>query len=257
MLSKSFCFLPRIGLQLERNIWEQGIDSWTAFIDAPKIKGISAKRKQYYNRQLLLAKKAMMEGDSSFFTFPSMENWRLFSWFGENAAYIDIETGTRQTNTRTNITIISISDGQNAKSFVKGVNLHKNAIKEQLSMCDIIISFNGSTFDLPVIKKHFLLEQTKPHIDLRHLCNRVGLHGGLKEIEAQLGIERKQSSIERNDDAAFLWRMWISTRYPKYLDQLLAYNQQDCLHLVPIAQHVVAKMQLQYTKFFAHANKNA
>ena len=65
MIRKSFIFLEKIGSRMERNIWDSGIKDWHDFLLADKIKGISARNKEYYNRKIKEAQQALVNEDSS------------------------------------------------------------------------------------------------------------------------------------------------------------------------------------------------
>ena len=242
MIRNSFCFLQGIGLKSEQNIWNQGITSWNSFLASSKIKGISGKKKFYYNNRINSAKKALFDNDSShFLSFPSTETWRLYNWFNEDAVYVDIETGFANTQGRSSITVVTLYDGQDTKTFVKGINLYRSALKQELERYKLIITFNGSSFDLPVIKKHFALTANVPHLDLRFACEQAGLFGGLKQIEKETGIKRSADACGiRGNDAAYMWKMWHSTRKKAYLQKLVAYNQEDAANLEPLAKKVVS-----------------
>jgi uncharacterized protein YprB with RNaseH-like and TPR domain len=77
----------------------------------------------------------------------------------------------------------------------------------------------------------------------------VGLNGGLKKIEKQLNIRRRQI-VEGlyGGDAAQLYRMWRGSGDDYYLRLLVEYNEEDTINLKRIAEHVyreLKKMQLQ------------
>jgi uncharacterized protein YprB with RNaseH-like and TPR domain len=62
-----------------------------------------------------------------------------------------------------------------------------------------LVTFNGTLFDLKFLKKTFGEISLPPaHIDLRYLSKRVGLTGGQKLIETELGItdESDHSPLE-------------------------------------------------------------
>ncbi|MEA3515514.1 MAG: ribonuclease H-like domain-containing protein [Nanoarchaeota archaeon] len=240
MIRNSFIMLRRIKEGMEKKLWNQGITSWNKFIFAKKIKGISQARKLYYQRFLSKAGNALYNFDSSYFKsiLPSTETWRLYDFFKEDAVFIDIEiSGMAKYD---NITVIGLFDGMETKIMIKGVNLDTDVIKEELSRYKIMLSFNGSSLDLPYIKKRFpgLLPDI-PHIDLRHCCARVGLKGGLKDIEKQLGIKRANKIVERmyGGDPLKLWKMHKATGDDYYLNLLVSYNEEDIINLKPIADY--------------------
>jgi uncharacterized protein YprB with RNaseH-like and TPR domain len=55
----------------------------------------------------------------------------------------------------------------------------------------MLVTFNGLNFDVPMLYRNFpklMLDQL--HLDLCPTLRRVGLRGGLKRIEQQLGLLR-------------------------------------------------------------------
>ena len=93
MIKRSFIILLGVSYNLEKSIWKQNIHSWDDFIFAKKIKGISDKRKVYYNLFLKKAKRELYNLNSEFFTklLPSSEHWRLYDFFKDEAVFLDIE----------------------------------------------------------------------------------------------------------------------------------------------------------------------
>jgi len=245
MIQNSFIFLEGVGNTLEKNLWEQNITSWTSFINSKNIKGISKKRKLYYDRQLMHAQHSLNTYNTRHFLdlLPQSEMWRLYSFFKDEAVFLDLET--TGVNNYDQITVVGLYDGLNTKTMIKGINLDFNNLKQELKHYKLIITFNGSTFDIPFIKKRYpeLLPDI-PNFDLRVACQRVGLTGGLKQIEKQLGIERN-NIIERlcNGDPLTLWRMAKASGDDYYLKLLVEYNEEDCYNLKKIADYVTKELE--------------
>jgi hypothetical protein len=95
-----------------------------------------------------------------------------------------------------------------------------------------LITFNGSSFDLPVIRKRLFadLRSEFAHRDLLHVCRRRGLRGGLKIVEQRLGIARATAGIS-GYDAPRLWDRYEVRGERSALDTLLAYNYEDVINL--------------------------
>jgi uncharacterized protein len=241
MLSSSFILLPSIGATSERRIWEQGIMTWQDFIAAPRVKGISPLKKYLWDKRLQVAHQALLEGNTAFFSsLPLQHTWRLFQEFGDEAVYLDIETAEYYGA----ITVIGLYDGNETKIMVRGHNLNKNLLADELRKYKLIITYNGASFDLPVIRRYFgnVLPDI-PHIDLRGVCSRIGLVGGLKSIEKQLNINRPDDiSHVYGDDAVWLWHKYQSTGDQKYLDILIRYNEEDIINLKPIAKWAIGEL---------------
>lgn len=230
--------LPGVQKVTERRFWEQGVQSWDDFIGTSKVKGVGRARKERFDSALCRAKRHHREGNARFFSyaFPFSEQWRLFDEFKEDAVYLDIETD----GYRNGITVIGLSDGIDANTMVRGFNLDKRLLTKELSKYKLLVTFNGASFDVPVIERYFGIKLRMPHVDLRFVCQRAGLTGGLKAIEKQLDIRRRKEVADcSGEDAVYLWEMWRSTGNRDYLEKLVWYNEEDILNLRPLAERVI------------------
>lgn len=240
IIHNSFIFLPKIGLKKEQLIWKQGIENWTDFLSS-EIKGISKKTKSSYDRIIKNAQQALRENNSSFFLdkLPSTETWRLYDYFKDEAIFLDIETSS-STNKNSYLTVLGLYNGQDTKIMIRNINLDIKELKKELLKYKLIISFNGSSFDIPYLKKKYLgLIPDIPHIDLRHLCARCGLIGGLKNIEKQLGIKRNNEIVDKlyGGDPLKLYRMFLGSGDKYYLNLLVEYNEEDVINLKKITDY--------------------
>lgn len=247
MIRNSFIFLERIGEEKEKSIWMQGIRNWDDFLRNKKIKGISEKIKPYYNRKIKEARSNLYSLNAQYFydKLPKSEHWRIYNFFKEDSVFLDIETtGLTEVS---DIIIVGLFDGINTKTMVKNINLDFKKLKEELKRYKMIVSFNGSVFDLPFISKYYPNILPKlPHFDLRFACKRIGLTGGLKEIEKKLGIKRSKI-VDKiyGGDVLRLWRMYRATGDDYYLKLLVEYNEEDIINLKTIADYVYEKLKLQ------------
>ena len=246
MITQSFIFLERVGHKIEQTIWNNGIYDWDNFLKNQKIKGMSRYRKLYYNRKILNAKKALYNFDSSYFIdlLPQSEMWRLYDFFKEDAVFLDIET-TGLSKLHDDITVFGLYDGLNTKLMIKEINLDYKSLKKELDKYKLIVTFNGASFDLPFIEKRYpnLLPKI-PNFDVKSLTDKLGLKGGLKNIEKELGVKRKEIIEEFNGgDALTLWRMYRATGDDYYLNLLVEYNEYDIMNLKLVAEKCVKKMK--------------
>ena len=126
-------------------------------------------------------------------------------------------------------------DGYHA--FVHGQNLAD--LREALEKYDLIVTFNGASFDLPFIEHHFgSVFRHTAHIDLRFPLRRIGFRGGLKSIERQLRVGRpSELSVLNGYDAVRMWRMWHAGDEGA-LKTLIRYNAEDVLSLPKLAEVV-------------------
>ncbi|MFH0810366.1 MAG: ribonuclease H-like domain-containing protein [Pseudomonadota bacterium] len=229
MLKNTFVHIPGVGEETERRLWQAGILSWEDFLAASGHRKLPLFRRVEAGRWL--EDSLLHEGDIDFFhrLLPGRHLWRLFDVFGRNAAYIDIETAGLPPE-RDYVTVIGLWSRGRLHQYVEGVNLP--AFAEEVSRCSLLVTFNGACFDLPVLRRHFpSLRLDQPHIDLRHLLQRLGLRGGLKRIEVLCGISRPpEVRMLTGFDATLLWKRHLAGRAGG-LELLLRYNREDCVNL--------------------------
>jgi len=210
-------------------------------LGSKKVKGLTPARKDLLDWRVGDAKSALSAKDESFFAknLPFSEQWRLFDEFKDEAVYLDIETNGYYSG----ITVIGLSDGVETKTLVRGFNLDRSLLEKELKKYKMVVTFNGASFDLPVIKRYFGLNINLPHVDLRFVCQKVGLSGGLKLIEKDLGI-RRRPEVENfcGEDAVSLWENWRATGDREFLDKLVWYNEEDILNLLPLAKKVIPEL---------------
>ncbi len=238
MLEQSFIFLPGIRERTERLLWDEGIATWDHLLDATSVRGVGRARLLLWKSCVRsLRERISREGIACLKrTFGSRWAWRLTGAVMDAPRYVDIET----TESANEITLIGVSDGEFYQAFVRGRNLDRHSLRQAFAGCTCIVTFNGSSFDLPVIERQFpgLLPEA-PHLDCRHVCAQAGLSGGLKRIEADLGI-RRPGILRDTDgtDAILLWYRHLMGD-PAALDELIDYNAADCLNLRPLLETVV------------------
>ena len=254
MLRESFVLLPRVGRRTEKRLWGQGIRDWNSFIAAPSISGFSRRVKEAHDRLLSVARERLIAGDSAFFAplLSPSEHWRLYQEFRDEACFLDIETGMRN-----EVTVVGMAMGDQCYTLLRGSTLDKEAIQRLLSRAKILVTFNGRSFDVPALEKYFGLGIEIPHVDLRHACAAVGLTGGLKRIEQEMGIARRaELSVLRGarslqdgsrahgpgSVAPKLWNAYRATGDEYYLDILVKYNEEDCVNLQAVADRVVPRL---------------
>ncbi|MBU0979957.1 MAG: ribonuclease H-like domain-containing protein [Nanoarchaeota archaeon] len=241
MIRNSFIILPRIGRTREAGIWKQGITDWQGFRDTKKIKGMSRSHKSRHDRFLSTAAECLHSSNTEFFTYylPRIESWRLYNLFKDEAVYLDIETSFDG-----DITVVGMYDSTDTKTMIKGINLDAKNLKQYLQRFKLIMTFNGSSFDLPILNKYYPgCIPRMPHMDLMHCCRRIGLTGGLKKIEKKLGIARDEE-VEHvvGSQAPLLWRHYKATGDEHYLRLLVKYNDEDVINLKPLAEHAYGRL---------------
>lgn len=229
MLTRTFCHVPGVGPQAEQRLWQRGVRTWQDALTAE----LSGRRGQAIRDVLGQSMASFGRGDARHFarSLPSSEQWRLYANFRQRVAYLDIET-TGLGSEGDYITAIALYDGRSARHYVQGQNLADFA--RDVGEYDLLVTYNGKSFDLPFIRRHLGLGLDQAHIDLMYVLRSLGYRGGLKGIERQLGYARPDMEDMDGYFAVLLWREFQRTRDPRVLETLLAYNVQDVLNLEPL-----------------------
>jgi len=179
-------------------------------------------------------------GETSYFSrlLPSREHWRIYDEAKDTATCLDIETDGLGAGAR--VTVVGIYRNGRSTILVRGQDLTRENLANALKGSRLLITFNGSSFDLPMLAREFpFLLSGLPHFDLRHGCARVGLHGGLKSIEKQMGMKRAQElEYVTGEQAVYLWYAWERRGNPNALNLLKRYNEEDTRNLAPIAEKI-------------------
>lgn len=112
--------------------------------------------------------------------------------------------------------------------------------RNALATAKSLVTFNGSSFDLPFIDAFYDdLLWPKHHVDLRYACRRIGLVGGQKKIEQELRISVREG-FEGVDGAmaVILWHRYLRGDRGA-LRELIEYNRADIRAMSYILDHVV------------------
>jgi hypothetical protein len=142
-------------------------------------------------------------------------------------AYLDIETTFDGS-----ISVIGIYRLDLGTIQLIGGGVHDLALYDALDGVQTLVTFNGSGFDLPVIRRRMYVDLKRDfaHCDLLQICRKRGLRGGLKRVEALIGITRETAGIS-GYDAPRLWYRYETTGDRFALRTLLHYNREDVVNL--------------------------
>lgn len=266
MLTSSFIFAKGLTEELERALWAKGLVSWEILRQYPEEAAsvLGASRAQKLVEQVVEAQAAFDKGDHAWFkaAWPEREQWRLWKGWAtlEQTAFVDIET-TGLTPGYDQITVIGLADGARSIAYVAGrpqpgdEPLEK--FREAIRPYRLLVTYNGTSFDLPFIEKsfreaNFRFEQ--PHIDVMLPARAIGLQGGLKDMEKQVGITRPADIKDvRGAEAIQLWGQWKNTGDLAAYRKLTTYCKADCVNLKDFTE-VVYQRKWEKT-FTAHARQ--
>jgi len=239
MIHRTFLILPTVGENTERSLWKKGIDTWDDFLSAGSVSGFSRKRKKKLDSLVEEAARFMENGQTQYFTriLPGGEHWRLFGDIEKDVAYLDIETDGLRSDSL--VTVVGIHRAGQTRTLVHGEDLTPQNLTSELRDCKMLVTFNGGSFDLPILQYQFPFAiPSVPHMDLKHVCRRVGLTGGLKHVERSIGIRRaREVEYVTGEQAVYLWKLWTEKGKRNALSLLRRYNEEDTRNLEAVARH--------------------
>lgn len=253
MLLNTFCHIPGVGPKIERDLWSKGLLSWDVALDSANYPISSAwarKLKKHASQSMEELSNARLP---YFFDLLSRDSrWRIFKEFRDAVAYLDVET-TGLAGPSDYITTIVVYDGKYIQYYIRGRNLEDFA--HDITKYALVVTYNGSSFDLPFIRSRLGVPMEHPHIDLRQLLASLGYTGGQKACEKSLSLQRNSSLAGAN--GLFAMGLWLDylRGNEKALDTLVAYNTLDAVSLERLMVRAY-NLKIQDTPF-AESNKLA
>jgi uncharacterized protein YprB with RNaseH-like and TPR domain len=251
MIESTFIIAPGVGPKRERAIWSTGIRKWSDFMDSASVEGITDGTKRRCDTVLSEAYRLLDDGNAAGLgdMLKSGEQWRLWDRFGDRAAFLDIETdGLERDST---VTVVTVHKKNDTVTLINGKGLDTESLACALDGCSMLVTFNGSCFDVPVLRNSFpSVSFDMPHFDLRFACRKVGMTGGLKRIERTVGIERSDAiSDVDGEEAVRLWNQWKYHGDRQALDTLAEYNRADTINLEKLSDIVYRRLVRDYAGF--------
>jgi uncharacterized protein len=243
MLRRTFLHLSGVGPVTEAELWRAGVRDWVDLLERREELGLRSSTFARLESELRSSERALAERDAPWFghRLPEREHWRLYPEFADRTAFLDIET-TGLSPYEGIVTVVAVHGGGSTRSFVMGEDLEE--LPAYLGRFPILVTFNGSRFDVPFLQVSFPDILVPPvHIDLRFLLYRIGLAGGLKRIEEVLGLgDRTGVEGVHGLDAVRLWQEYRRGSRPA-LDRLVKYNRADTVNLEPLLAYAVRELE--------------
>ena len=240
-IENSFIPVRGVGEATERRLWERGITDWDAFDPSIDVRGVGSTTADRIETFIDHARTHLVEGNARFFddAFPGSERWRLYEDFRSETCFFDIET-TGLDEHRDRVTTVSFHHDGETTTLVRGEDLTAEAVRERFSEASLLASFNGARFDVPFLETSLGIDVDTPHLDLMYPCRRLGLSGGLKSIESEIGIARDRPDLSGRD-AVRLWREY-ERGDDEALETLVSYNRADTRNLEALADRVCSSL---------------
>lgn len=158
-------------------------------------------------------------------------------------AYLDIETSFDGA-----ITVVGLYAADRGLIQLVGTKISDVTVWQALEGVDTVCTYNGSRFDLPVIRRRLGLDlcATLQSHDLMYTCWRHRLFGGLKRVEEQLGIPRRSKGVD-GIEAMRLWSRYEDGGDDEALQVLLTYNGEDVMNL-PVLEARLVELESTYAR---------
>ncbi len=249
MIEHTFQMLPSVGRKKEAALWESGVRDWDEFLSSGSVAGI--KSKERCDSVLMQAAELLDDGEAALLgdMIPRGEHWRMFDRFKDDAAYLDIETDGLSRDAL--VTVVTVHRKDRTCTLTEGIDLDASSLADALEGAKILVTFNGSCFDVPVLRNSFPeVDFDLPHYDLRFAARKVGYRGGLKPLEIEMGVSRPDE-IEGVDGAMAvrLWHQWTRHDDRDALDILTEYNRADTVNLETIAERIYGRLVTDYAGY--------
>jgi hypothetical protein len=122
------------------------------------------------------------------------------------------------------------------------------ALRERFSTFEALVSFNGRSFDVPIMENRFILARAVPplqkmaHVDLLHPARRLWRYAlsscALTALERDvLGVRRQQADVP-GGVIPLLYRNYLQTGDARDMKRVLYHNEIDILSMVTLAAHL-------------------
>ncbi len=246
MIRNTFSILNGIGERLEKKLWRTGILTWDDFIHTSDINFLSASKKSSYDTCLSCALSELDNANAEYFasSIRRREHWRLFDVFKGDAVCMDIETNGLMPGSGGYATMVGLYNGFDYKCLIKDIDLTPENLGKELSGYKYLITFYGAGFDVPFLMRSMPdLRFDIPHFDICFGSKRIGFKGGLKKLEAELGIARDETVKGMNGyDAVKLWE-YARRGSSESMELLKTYNKEDTVNLFKIADIVYTRLK--------------
>ena len=209
MIREALWHLPGLGPERLKQLHLAGIRTWDDFRHLPQDILLPIELHMKILTEIECSEQAIIAADVQALLkrFHPKDLWRIAGHFFDSATFVDIETAGLSRDSE--VTLIGCLHRGRLQTFVRGENLD-----EFLPLLDdvkLLISFNGSSFDVPRVLGEFHIPTLPcPHVDLRWICYHRDLRGGLKSIERALGLRRPPDLTGTDGaEAVWLWQRWV------------------------------------------------
>jgi uncharacterized protein YprB with RNaseH-like and TPR domain len=173
----------------------------------------------------------------------------------DQAVFIDTETTGLSGGTGTYAFLVGIGYFEDTRFVVEQFLMRDHAeeadmlslLRERIGRFRYLVSFNGKSFDLPLLEARFILSRLHPdplylpHLDLLHPARRIWKRS-LESCKLS-NLERELLGLERVDDVPGemipgIYFKYLETKDPTRMERVLYHNRLDILSLVTLTSLV-------------------
>lgn len=244
LLRRSFQHLPGISAAKEAKLRSEGLQDWNdLLLWTPAQLYLFRNYGSALHCAIDESEEALAKRDVEYFKkrLPKREFYRIAASFPERCVFLDIEsTGLSQHYDQ--VTLVGWSVGSKYEVLIEPSETSQ--FEHELSAQSIVITFNGSLFDLPFLTNRFNTDWSRAvHVDLRFLAKRVGLTGGQKKIEMIIGVAR-EATLEGTTGAEAVGH-WFDFKEGDLnaLRKLIRYNHADIEGMKFLFEEVINRLE--------------
>ncbi len=252
MLTETFIHVHEIGQDREKALWRAGFCNWWDVMSAADSDIPPGVPLSYLRRTVEQSVVALGEGDWGYFREGLKGHyWRALSLLpggsGNSSSgrslrvlALDIETEgiSKEINGVTAVGVCGDATGMAPLALLPASRSFRDELFGVLEETDLLVTYNGTQFDVPFLQAQpFLRGIPVPplHVDLRFLFSSLGITGGLKRVQVQMGYQREGALADVDGYmAVLLWQEHLR-RVPGALDTLVRYCLEDVVVLLDLA----------------------
>ena len=122
-------------------------------------------------------------------------------------------------------------------------------VREAMEQASALVTFNGASFDLPLLDSRFVMNRMppprgeRPHLDLLHIARRVHKmrlpRCSLAQLEEQIFCTPREDDLPGREVPERFFR-YLQTREEALLEDVLRHNAQDIASLARLLGHLSA-----------------
>ena len=244
LLRGFFKHLPGISASREAKLRSEGVQDWNDLLSrTPAQLDLFRRGASSLHCAVEESERALGLRDVNYFRkrLPRREYYRIAASFPERCIFLDIES-TGLSPYYDQVTLVGWSVGSRYEVLVDPNET--NQLELEMGAKPIVITFNGTLFDLPFLANQFSTDWSHTtHVDLRYLAKRVGLAGGQKKIEVILGLAR-EASLEDISGAEAVG-LWFDYKEGDLnaLRKLIRYNHADIEGMKFLFEEVLVRLE--------------